>query len=439
MGNYGKKIWGWMMYDWAAQPYNTIIITFIFAPYFAAEVVGDSAKGQSLILLTTSLVGFLIAFSAPIMGAVADNSGRKKLYMALFSLIYVFGAMGLWYAFPLMENYIYILILFALGLFGMELSQVFINSMLPDMGSEKEIGQISSNGWALGYVGGLVLLFIMLFFFFADDKGLTILKIPPILGLDPLAKEGTRAAGPLTAIWYMVFIIPFFLWVPDSKPKATKTTARTSLTELINTIKGLKNDTSLAAFLTSSMFYRDALVGVYAVGGIYAKGVLDWSQIQLAIFGIVGGLSGALFTFLGGYIERSLGSKRTITMTIWIMVLISIVLVGTTKTTFMGVDLADGSSLPTKILYFAGVVIGAAGGIMQASSRTMLVKQANQERMTEAFGLYALTGKSTAWITTLLMGVVTAITSSQQIGITPVIVFFLIGLCLLFWVETDKE
>jgi UMF1 family MFS transporter len=439
MGNYGKKIWGWMLYDWAAQPYNTIVITFIFAPYFAAEVVGDSAKGQSLILLSTSLVGFLIAFSAPIMGAIADNSGNKKLYMAFFSMLYIIGAMGLWHAFPMMDNYMYILLLFALGLFGMELSQVFINSMLPDMGTDEEIGQISSNGWALGYVGGLVLLFIMLFFFFADDAGLTILKIPPILGLDPSTMEGTRAAGPLTALWYMVFIIPFFLWVPDTKPKAIKSSVRNSFADLIKTIKNLKNDTSLAAFLTSSMFYRDALVGVYAVGGIYAKGVLDWSQIQLAIFGIVGGLSGALFTFLGGYIERSLGCKRTITMTIWIMIAIACVLVGTTKTSFMGIDLADGSMLPTKILYFAGIVIGAAGGIMQASSRTMLVKQANQERMTEAFGLYALTGKSTAWITTLLMGVVTAITSSQQIGITPVIVFFLIGLCLLFWVQPDKE
>jgi UMF1 family MFS transporter len=439
MGGYSKKVWGWMMYDWAAQPYNTIVITFIFAPYFASEVIGDSAKGQSLILLTTSLVGFLIAISAPIIGALADNSGQKKMYMALFSTMYAIGAMGLWYAVPLMENYHYILLLFGIGLFGMELSQVFINSMLPDMGADEEVGQVSSNGWALGYVGGLVLLFIMLFFFFADENGLTILKNEPAFGLDATAKEGTRAAGPLTTLWYLVFIIPFFLWVPETKPKAIVSSGRSAVSELMNTIKGLKDDLSLAAFLTSSMFYRDALVGVYAVGGIYAKGVLDWSQIQLAIFGIVGGVSAAVFTFIGGYIERRIGTKQTIKWTIILMILISVVLIGTTKTTFMGIELMVGSSLPTKILYFAGAVIGAGGGVMQASSRTMLVKQANPDRMTEAFGLYALTGKSTAWITTLLMGVVTALSSSQQIGIVPVVVFFIIGLCLLYWVRVDTE
>ncbi|MDC1446323.1 MFS transporter, partial [Amylibacter sp.] len=159
MAKYDKKVWAWMLYDWAAQPYSTLLITFIFAPYFASVVVGDPILGQSLWGVMTAFVGLLLAILGPILGAISDTSSSKKPWMIFFSFLYVLGALSIWWAAPGMESFLGILVLFGIGMLGMELSQIFVNSMLPDVCDKKDIGRVSGNGWALGYLGGLLLLF----------------------------------------------------------------------------------------------------------------------------------------------------------------------------------------------------------------------------------------------------------------------------------------
>ena len=207
MAKYDKKVWSWMLYDWAAQPYSTLLITFIFAPYFTSVVVGDPILGQSLWGMMTAVVGLSLAVLGPVLGAISDTSGLRKMWMAFFSFLYVLGAYSIWWAFPGAESFIVILVLFGIGMLGMELSQIFVNSMLPEICSEKDIGRVSGNGWSLGYVGGLLLLFITLLLFAENNVGLTLLGYPPVFGLDASVREGTRAVGPLTAIWYVLFMI----------------------------------------------------------------------------------------------------------------------------------------------------------------------------------------------------------------------------------------
>jgi len=439
MLGYSKRVWGWMMWDWASQPYFTLLVTFIFAPYFGSHVVGDPVAGQSMILITTSIVGLIIALTGPILGAFSDQTGRKKSYILYFSILYMIGSAGLWWAVPDMENVMGILLLFAIGLIAAEIMQIFINAMLYDMGEQDQLGRIGGNAWAFGYLGALILLFLMLLFFFEADAGKTILGNAPVFGLDAEMREGTRAAGPLTAIWYLIFIIPFFLWVKDTpKPTAKFTSVAGTLAKLWLSVKDLKNKNDLSFYLASSLFYRDALIGIYAIGGLYASGVLEWTTSQLAIFGILGLISGTIFSYLGGYFDRAMGPKRTITWCIFILIGTAIVVIGISKDSFMGVPLGMGSTLPDKLLYAAGMSIGAAGGVIQSASRTMLIKQSKPEELTQNFGLYALAGKSTAWMTTLLMGVVTALTKSQQMALIPVVIFFVIGLGLLFWVNEDS-
>ena len=435
-----RRIWGWFFFDWASQPYNTLLITFIFAPY-VKELMGDGSAAQSAWGFGIGAAGVVIALLAPVLGAMADLSGNRLSWIRIFSTFYVIGAAGLWWAAPGSFNLYLTLFLFAVGMIGMEFATIFTNSMLPDLGDRDEIGRISGNGWAFGYLGGLLALVVMLGVFAESAAtGKTFLGLSPALGLDPAAREGTRFVGPLTAIWYAVFMIPFFLWVRDPAPrKAPRGAVASALRDVARTVKSLPRTPSLFAYLGSSMFYRDALNGMYTFGGIYAAGVLNWTVVDTGIFGILAIIFGAIFAWVGGRADQHFGPKPVITTSILALTLVAIAIVFISPTRVFGLPVAEGSALPDIAFYVVGAVIGAAGGVIQAASRTMMVRQANPDRMTEAFGLYALAGKATSFIAPLSIGAVTLISGSQQIGVTPLIGLFLIGLVLLRWVKPQGD
>ncbi len=432
-----RRIWGWFWFDWASQPYNTLLLTFIFGPY-VKSVLDDGSRAQAAWGFGVGCAGLIIALLAPVLGAIADNSGNRLRWIWVFSALYFVGAMGLWWSAPDSFNLTFVLVSFAIGLIGMEFATIFTNSMLPDLGTRAEIGRISGNGWAFGYVGGLLALIAMLTLFAEGENGTTLIGIAPLFGLDAAAREGTRFVGPLTAIWFAVFMVPFFLWVRD--PKTTNPDTRLirhALSDLVRTLRRLPQSPSLFAYLGSSMFYRDALNGMYAFGGIYAAGVLEWSVVDTGIFGILAIVTGAVFAWLGGKADAAFGPKPVITLCILVLTGVAILIVFVSRDSVLGIPVAEGSSLPDKAFYALGALIGAAGGALQSASRTMMVHQGNPARMTEAFGLYALAGKATSFIAPFSIGVVTAWTGSQQLGVTPLIGLFLIGLVLLFWVKPD--
>lgn len=435
-----KRIWGWFFFDWASQPYNTLLITFIFAPY-VKELMGDGSAAQSAWGFGIGCAGIVIALLAPILGAMADISGNRMRWIWVFSVFYVVGAAGLWLAAPGDFNLVLILFLFAIGMIGMEFATIFTNSMLPDLGSKHEIGKISGNGWAFGYIGGLVTLLIMLAFFAESaTTGQTLLGLDPAFGLNAEQREGTRFVGPLTAIWYAVFMIPFFLWVRDPKPrKAPKGAVAAALKDVVRTIRKLPQTPSLFAYLGSSMLYRDALNGMYVFGGIFAAGVLGWSVVDIGVFAIIAIITGAIFAYIGGRADVKYGPKPVITVCILVLTFVAVAIVMVSPTSVFGIPVAEGSALPDIAFYIIGALIGAAGGVIQSASRTMMVRQADPDRMTEAFGLYALAGKATSFLAPLLIGTVTYVTNSQQIGVSPLIVLFLLGLILLRWVKPEGD
>jgi MFS transporter, UMF1 family len=436
-----KRIWGWYFFDWASQPYNTLLITFIFAPYIK-DLLGDGSRAQAVWGYGVGAAGLVIALCAPLLGAIADKAGGRMRFIWLFSILYIAGSYGLWYAAPGDFNLTLIMLSFAIGMIGMEFATIFTNAMLPDLGNEQDLGKISGSGWAFGYLGGMVSLILMLTLLAEGATGKTLIGIAPIFGLDAEAREGTRSVGPLTAIWYFVFMIPFFLWVREPrKPGAMSTmaAARASWPELRQTLRELPRENSLFAYLMSSMFYRDALNGMYVFGGIYAAGVLEWKVIDVGIFGILATITGAIFAWLGGKADSRFGPKPVIAVNVVILTLVAIAVVYISRSSVFGVPVAPDSRLPDLAFYVCGGLIGAAGGALQSASRTMMVRQSDPERITQSFGLYALAGKATSFIAPLSIGIVTDITGSQQAGITPLIVLFLIGLILLFWVKPTGE
>jgi UMF1 family MFS transporter len=441
-----KGIWGWMLFDWAQQPFHTLIITFVFAPYFAASVAPDAARGQELWGYATGIGGLLIALSSPVLGAIADASGPRKPWIFLFSILGVIGCWMLWYAMPDSQDLGLVMIAVALALIGMEFAAVFNNAMMPTLVPRAELGRLSGSAWGLGYVGGIITLVIVLGLLSAPpETGRTLFGLTPLFGLDPALHEGDRAAGPLTAVWYVVFALPMFLFTPDVKRRpSTRGAVQEGLRRLGRTLRTLPKERSYFGFLMSSMFYRDALNALYAFGGIYAAGVLGWTIIQIGIFGILANITGAVGAWLGGRADQAYGPKPVVATSIVVLTFCCILVISTTKTEVLFMTVAaEGadSSLPDIVFYIAGALIGAAGGSIQAASRTLLVDQVDRERVTEAFGLYALSGKATTFIGPLSIAFATAFFASQafglsavdaqRLGVTPIIVLFLIGLVLL--------
>ncbi|MEP1520621.1 MFS transporter [Ascidiaceihabitans sp.] len=447
-----KRIWGWYFFDWASQPYNTLILTFIFGPYFAL-VASDAltaggmdpgiakAKAQAYWGYGLTVTGLSIAILAPILGSISDNSGRKMPWIWLFSMLYFIGSMGLWLAAPGSFSVIQTLVFFGIGLIGMEFATIFTNAYLPTLGKKDDLGRISGTGWAFGYVGGVVSLLVMLGLFQATETGNTMLGLKPLFGLDPLTKADTRIVGPMTAIWFAVFMIPFFLYMRDDPTAVpeTKVSVMDGIRELGTTLASLPSRPSLFAYLGSSMFYRDALNGLYTFGGIYALGVLDWSITQVGVFGILGAVSGAVFCYIAGYIDKAIGPKPVIIASVIVLMLSSLLIISLTPTSVLWVAVPEGSNLPNIAFYIAGAMIGAGGGVVQSASRNMMTRQAHPDRMTEAFGLYALSGKATSFMAPLLIALASDITGSQRLGVTPLVALFLIGLILLLWVKPDGE
>jgi UMF1 family MFS transporter len=445
-----KRVWGWMMFDWASQPFLTLLLTFIFGPYFA-EIVSDQlmasgmaetaakAEAQAYWGYGLTVAGLSIAVLAPIFGSIADSRGRRLPWIWGFSALYVIGCTGLWLAAPGALDVKMTLFYFGIGMIGMELATIFTNAMLPELGGPEDVGRISGNGWAWGYVGGILALVLTLFFFAENSEGKTFLGLAPVFGLDPEAREGTRFVGPFSAIWYVVFMIPFFLWVKDAPRAANqiKTSFTQGLRDLGRTLKSLPSQKGLSAYLLSSMFYRDALNGMYTFGGIYAFGVLGWEAQDIGIFGILAAITGAIFAWIGGQADARFGPKPVILVCIIVLTAVAITVVTITRTSVLFIPVEAGSSMPDIAFYICGCLIGAAGGAIQASSRSMMVRQANPERMTEAFGLYALAGKATSFIAPGAIALTTDFTGSQRLGISPLIVLFLLGLILLIWVKPN--
>ncbi len=451
-----KGVWGWMFFDWAAQPFHTLLVTFIFAGYFAAEVAPDSATGQVWWGYMAAISGMFIAVLSPILGSIADATGPRKPWIAFFTLLTAAGAGFLWFAVPGGGGITFwILVAFGAGLIGVEFAAVFNNAIMPDLVTREKLGRLSGSAWALGYIGGLITLFLVLLAMVETPagSGKTLIGLTPILGLDEINRGGERAVGPLSAIWLLLFIIPFFLYTPDTaKPKAIQGAVKKGLNDLVTTLKSLHKTPSLLAYLASSMFYRDALNGLFIFGGVYARGVLDWETTQLGLFGILAGLTGAIGAWSGGRLDDKFGPKRVITASVIILIVVCLMIVTTDRTTLLTIPIVDTGgafAAPDILFYICGALIGAAGGSLQAASRTLMVDQAVGGDMTKAFGLYALSGKATAFMAPALVAFFTGVvgktlldlsdSAAQRLGISTLIGLFVIGLVLLAWVKQHEK
>lgn len=451
----------WMLFDWAAQPYYTLVQTFLFAPYFANAVVENSACGswiaegsekaacgQSLWGYAAAVAGLLIAIVSPFLGAMADGRGRRKPWIAGLAMIFLAGLSTLWLATPSAPFATIAIVLcgFIIATLAAELMGVFSNSIMTGLVPKDELGSLSGTGWAVGYFGGLASLAIIAGLLVPLPGGTTTMfGLDPLLQLNAAEHQGDRITGPFAALWFALFIIPFFLFVPD-KRTAHAVSHKSASAELWDTIKSLPSMPSLLTFLIARMLYTDGLTAIFTFGGIYGASVFGWGPLELGIFGIVLTLVGAFGALIGGRLDDKLGPKAVIIGALMILLIGAIGILSVDKThiffTTGVIEKAVGSqpfsSIGEQTFLAFAIIVGLVAAPVQAASRSLLARLAPEEKMTQFFGLFAFSGKVTAFLAPLLVAFFTQYSGSQRIGMSAVLAFLIVGAVLMLFVRTDR-
>lgn len=436
-----RGIWGWMLFDWAAQPFFTVVTTFIFGPYFVSRMAADPAAGQAAWGYGIAAAGFAIAVLSPVLGSIADQTGPRKPWIAFFAAVKIFCLCMLWFAAP-GSSLFWVVFFFSLASVAAEFSTVFNDSMMPRLVSKAEIGRISNIAWGLGYLGGMiVLIFVVAFMAASPETGKTIIGADPVLGLDPRLGEDARATGPLSAIWYFVFILPMFFFTPDGqKGMPIGRAVRVGLAELKSTIGEVRRRSGILTFLVARMIYQDGVAALLALGGVFAASMFGWSITEIGVFGIILNVVAIFGCLVASRLDTALGSKVVVMVSLVMLTVatLGIVSTGPGFTLFGMLQLpgADSGGLfgtPAEKAYILyGLLIGLAFGPVQASSRSYLARSVTADEAGRYFGIYALAGRATSFLAPFMVATVTALSDSPRLGMAMILLFLVGGLAVLW-------
>lgn len=404
----------WCTFDWANSAFPTLVITFVFAPYFTEQVAQNNIIGTQQWGNTIALSAFLIAILSPLFGAIADNRGRRKPWLGFFVSLTVIASFLLWYAEPSLQATHWILGCVLFGYVGFAVGNVFYNAMLSDLAPRHYVGRISGWAWGLGYLGGLACLGVALVLFI--NHGDTFFH------LDPAKKEQVRICGPLVALWLGLFSLPLFFLTPD-RPNTGKSLGQATKMGVIllgQTLKSLSQHKDILYFLIANMLYMDGLNTIFAFGSIYAAGTFGFTFEQVIILGIVMNIAAACGAAVFAFMDDFVGAKVTILTTLMMMIVGTAGLVVVTS---------------QRWFWLLALLVSSAVGPVQAASRSLMVRLAPRAIATEMFGLFALSGRATTFLGPWLAGMATVHFGSQRFGVAMILIFLVLGPLTLFLVR----
>lgn len=407
------QIFIWALYDWANSSFTTIVTTFIFGYYYTQTLAPTEVQGTAEWGNAQAVAGILIAVLSPVFGSIADYQGRRLVWLNVFSWLCIIATACLWFAYPSPDYATWALLCLVIGTVAMEIAIVFYNAMLPSITNERYYGRVSGWAWSLGYVGGLVSLVIALYGF---------VKTPPAF-LDQGLYEHVRLCGPFVGLWFAVFALPLLIWGPSNtrQHRPWHQALKLGLSDLKHTLTTLPSHRDVFRFLLARLFYIDGLNTVFAFGGIFAGGVFGMDTNEVIEFGIAMNVAAGAGAYVFAWVDDFWGPKETILLSLVALTCLGIIVVTVESTTwFVGVTMA----------------LSVFFGPVQAASRSLMARLVPAaDKANEFFGLYALSGKITAFLGPALLAWVTEFAQSQRIGMASVLVFFVIGGLLLITVR----
>jgi UMF1 family MFS transporter len=417
MTRYGRPVLAWALYDWANSAFPTIVSTFVIAAYFARGVAPDPATGQAQWGWMQAAAGLAIAILSPVLGAIADAGGRRRLMLALFTVLAAALTALVWFARPDPANTLFLLACVGAATVAYEIATVFYNAMLPQVAPPEKIGRVSGLGWGLGYAGGLTCLALCLLLLIRPD--------PSPLGLDRASAEHVRATAVLAALWMMVFALPLLLALPDPRgprPGWGESAAR-GLAEIAGLLRALPRAPRLGRFLLARLFYTDGLNTLFAFGAIYAAGAFGMGLDQILIFGIAMNVTAGLGAAGFALVEDRIGSRTTVLLALAAMVVLGAALLLAGSVTWF---------------WIFALTLGLFFGPAQAASRAFMARIAPPGELAAHFGLFAVSGRITGFIGPAVLAAVTAATGSQRAGMATILVFLAVG-ALIFATVREAE
>lgn len=410
-----RAVWSWVLFDFANSPFTTLVVTFVYATFFTQAIADDPNRGTVLWSRAITITALVVALCSPVLGAFADRGGFRKRLLVGSTLISAAATALLYSVLP--GQVVAALVIFIIANIAFEFSTVFYNAFLPDLTSDANIGKVSGWGWGLGYFGGLLALLV----------ALVVLVRPevPWFGFSVDEGQNVRATNLLVAAWFLLFSLPLMFFVHDDRTSRSPRGAvvRDSFAQLGATFRQIREHRETVKFLVARLVYNDGLVTIFAFGGIYAAETFGFSLDDVLVFGIVINLAAGVGAIGMGYVDDWVGAKITIIVS----------LVGLTGAALIGVFATNAAWF-----WVAGVLIGIFSGPNQSASRSLMGRYVPPGMQNEFFGFFAFSGKLTAFIGPLLLGIATDISNSQRVGMGVVLVMFVIGLLLLLSVQEPR-
>jgi UMF1 family MFS transporter len=422
-----RAVAAWCAYDWANSPYITLVATFVIATYFTQGVASTPEKGAAWWGWMMGGSAIVIALLSPVLGAIADRGGRRKPWLLALTFIIAGASFALWWSEPATTSWlgrresgavVLTLVFVAVSIIAFEISMAFYNAMLPSLVNASYLGRVSGWGWGLGYLGGLACLVVALFVF--------IQPAAPPFGLDKGSAEHVRAAGPLVAVWLVLFSLPLFLLTPDiaGERQPVGRAVREGLKQLADTVREVRRYREIVRFLIARLLFMEGINTLFTFGGIFAAAVFGLAPEEIILFGILLNVTAAAGAFGFAWMDDLIGSKPT-------------VLVGVFAIGALGVPLL----LITSTLWFwiLGASIGLFFGPVQAAARSLMARMAPPDKETEMFGLFTLSGKAISFLGPITVATVIDLTGDQRLGMATVLPYIIIGGILLFTVKAPPQ
>ncbi len=415
---FSRQLASWYFYEWAISPFSAVIMTFVFSAYFTQKIATNPIIGTEQWGFAISLSAIIIAILSPILGAIADNHGSKKPWLAFFTVWIVIGCFCLWFAKAEVTYLYFALLSVVIANVGSETAMVFYNSLMRDLVTKDKIGRLSGIGWAFGYFGGLVALCICLFVLVANHL--------PFFELDASQYKNVRIVGPFIALWVALFSLPIFFFTPDSPNNSVSKWRAVvkGFVDLKSTLFYFKQHKEIGKFLLARLLYIDGLNTIFAFGGIYAAETFAMSFHSIILFGIGMNIAAGIGALIFSAIDDKIGSRRTVIISLFAAIIcVSLIVFVRTSMLF----------------WIFGLALSIFVGPIQSASRSFMLHLSPKEKLTEMFGFYNMSGKITAFLGPMLLGWVTALFNSQRVGVSTILVFLLGGVILLLWVNESNK